>query len=44
MSVGYRVNYRKVASFRQWATSILHRYMPKGIRYITCFKTQYKPV
>ena len=30
ISVGYRVNYKKVTSFRQCATSILRNYMING--------------
>ena len=30
ISVGYKVNYKKVTSFRQCATSILRNYMING--------------
>ena len=32
IAVGYRVNSKKVTSFRRWATSILKKYMIKNIR------------
>lgn len=35
IAVGYRVNSKKVTSFRRWATSILKKYMIKNIRMIS---------
>lgn len=34
IAVGYRVNSKNATSFRQWATSILKKYMIKNIRMI----------